>query len=98
MALMTPAQHTKAATILANRLYTQRKRGVLDVQFTMPDLEAAVASYDAGLESPISSHLGTDSIAVALNKGLVDPFKTQANIDEKSELAIATNEVKYGSV
>jgi hypothetical protein len=99
MAAMSTADREAAARALALALFSD---DIADFNHT--DLTAAVGSLDDALEASINDYLttdnpavGTDSLAVAINKQLPEPFKSQATNLQKSLAFSYTVLQKYGS-
>ena len=61
-------------------------------------MKAAVDEIDDGLESIVSTHLGTDTIAQALNKLLPEPFKSTATAAQKGLMLAFVAMKKYGVI
>jgi len=66
--------------------------------FNTADLKAAVDSIDDALDSLVSTHLGTDTVVVALNKTLPQPFKGAASNAQKSLLFAYTVMKRFGVI
>lgn len=66
--------------------------------FNITELKAAVKAIYDGLDSQISEHSGSDTVEVALNKLLPQPFKADATIEEKGYAFAYAVMKKYGII
>ena len=90
---MSEDDRDRAARILGRRIY----KGIT-ANLGTDDLRAAVVAVDDGLETIVSTFQQTDTVEVALNKLLPDPFKITATQAQKGEALGITAGVKYGSI
>lgn len=90
---MTDADRQQSARALAKALW---KDGALTANMHLGDLKNAVVAVDQGLDSLVGSHLATDTIEVALNKLLPEPFKSTATVAQKGLLLAYVAMKRYG--
>ena len=90
---MSEADRVDATRQLARKIFVEAKA---TATFSTADLKAAIDAIDDGFDSLVSSHLSTDTIEVALNKLLPQPFKSNATVVEKSLLVAVTATKRYG--
>ena len=92
---MSEADRTAAMRRIVKEMFVKAKATAV---FNTTDLKAAVDAIDDSLDSLISTHLGTDTVEVALNKTLPDPFKSSASNAQKSLLFAYTVMKRFGVI
>lgn len=90
---MSEADRTAAMRRIVEEMFVKPKATAV---FDTVEIKAAVDAIDDALDSLISTHLGTDTITVAINKTLPEPFKTDSTTAQKSLVFRIVVEVKFG--
>lgn len=94
MAAISTPEKNRCARVLANRIFVE---AVATATLTHDDLVAAVGAVDAMMEGlPTALGNQSQSIALNINAGLPDPFKSTATVSQKSALVAVWAGVKYG--
>lgn len=90
---MSEADRTAAMRRIVLEMFVKLKATAI---FDTVEIKAAVDAIDDVLDSLISTHLGTDTIVVAINKTLPEPFKSASTNAQKSLVFRITVEEKFG--
>lgn len=90
---MSEADRITAMRLIVLEMFVKAKATAV---FDTVELKAVVDALDDALDSLISTHLGTDTITVAINKTLPEPFKTDSTTAQKSIAFRITVDVKFG--
>ena len=94
MAAMSDADKNRAARILGKRIFVDANA---NATMTHTELVAAVSAIDGAMEgTPAQLPNQTQNITNNLNIALPEPFKTTAQVDQKSALLAVWAGVKYG--
>ena len=90
---MSEADRTAAMRRIVQEMFVKAKATAV---FTTVDIKAVVDAIDDAFDSLISTHLGTDTVTVAINKMLPQPFKGASTTAQKSLVFRITVEFKFG--